>query len=159
MTSKQNSSKQPILVPVDFSPDSEAALLFGCELAEALRCPLKVLHVVHDPGEAPGFYAGKREEQGLRRMEDVAAEMMDEFMKDIVAKHPELKILKSAETILSIGLPVTRILEAAEQTEARMLVVGSKGRTGLAHILVGSKAEQLVRLCPIPVVIIKRQAE
>ena len=159
MTSKQNNSKQPILVPVDFSPDSEAALLFGCELADAFGCPLTVLHVVHDPGEAPGFYAGKREEQGLRRMEDVAAEMMDEFMKDTVANHPELKILKSAETILSVGLPVTRILEAAEQTKARMLVMGSKGRTGLTHILLVSKAEQLVRLCPIPVTIIKQQAD
>jgi nucleotide-binding universal stress UspA family protein len=40
-----------------------------------------------------------------------------------------------------------------------MIVMGSKGRTGLSHILLGSKAEQIVRLSPIPVTIVKAQTE
>ena len=49
--------KQPILVPVDFSPHAEAALVHAANLAECLQRPLVVLHVVHDPGEMPGYYA------------------------------------------------------------------------------------------------------
>ena len=53
------------------------------------------------------------------------------------------------------GLPVTRILETAENIDARMIVMGSQGLTGLAHLLIGSKAEQVVRLSKIPVTIVK----
>jgi len=149
---------QTILVPVDFSPHSEAALLLASELATALHSSLVVLHVVHDPGEAPGFYAGKRKKKKrLRKMKDVASEMMNEFLEEMVDKHPKSKVLKHAETMLTVGLPVSRILEIAEKVKASMVVMGSQGRTGLKHILLGSKAEQVVHLCPIPVTIVKNE--
>jgi nucleotide-binding universal stress UspA family protein len=62
---------------------------------------------------------------------------------------------KSLETRIVTGLPVTRILETAENIDARMIVMGSQGLTGLAHLLIGSKAEQVVRLAKIPVTIVK----
>ena len=68
---------QPILVPVDFSAHSAVALERGADLAEALNAPLIVLHVVHDLGEAPGYYAVKGLGKQLRRMEDVASDMLD----------------------------------------------------------------------------------
>ena len=148
---------QPILVPVDFSVHSEAALLFASELAERILSPLIVLHVVHDPGDAPGFYAGRQSSDNLKKIEDVASEMMDEFMKRMIEEHPDTACLKQAETKLLVGLPVTRILEVAERVEPHMVVMGSKGRTGLSHILLGSKAEQIVRLSPVPVTIVKAQ--
>lgn len=147
----------PILVPVDFSEHSEAALLFAGELAMCMSSPLVVLHVVHDPGDAPGFYAGRQSEDEIQNMEGVAAEMMDEFMKRMADQYPDRKINKS-KTMLVVGLPVTRILEAADKVQARMVVMGSKGRTGLSHVLLGSKAEQIVRLSPIPVTIVKAKA-
>lgn len=151
-------STQPLLVPVDFSSCSEAALLFASELAERMDAPLVVLHVVHDPGEAPGFYAGKKQNQkGLMRMEDVASEMMDDFLARFVEAHPDRTNINEAETMLRVGLPVTRILEVVEKVQARMVVMGSQGRTGLAHMLLGSKAEQVVRLCPVPVTIVKAE--
>ena len=61
--------------------------------------------------------------------------------------------------LLVVGLPVTRILETAEKIEARMIVMGSQGRTGLKHIMLGSKAEQVVNLSPIPVTIVKAKKE
>ena len=64
---------KPILVPVDFSSHSESALLCAAELAETLGNKLLILHVVHDPGEAPGYYSVKGRHKQLRRMEDVAA--------------------------------------------------------------------------------------
>ena len=148
---------QPILVPVDFSAHSEAALLFASELAECISSPLIVLHVVHDPGDAPGFYAGRQSNDDLKKIEDVASEMMVDFMKRMTEEHPDKACLKQAETKLLVGLPVTRILEVAEKVQPHMVVMGSKGRTGLSHILLGSKAEQIVRLCPVPVTIVKAQ--
>ncbi|MFC1664148.1 universal stress protein [Pseudomonadota bacterium] len=153
------SQSHPVLVPVDFSEHSEAALMFASQLAECMACPLMVLHVVHDPGDAPGFYAGKQGTDQLKKMEDVASEMMDDFLKRITMEHPDSANLKLAETMLLVGLPVTRILEAVDKLQARMVVMGSKGRTGLSHILLGSKAEQIVRLSPIPVTIVKVQEE
>ena len=61
----------------------------------------------------------------------------------------------NAKTKLVTGLPVNRILEVADKAKAGMIVMGSQGRTGLAHALVGSKAEQVVRLARIPVTIVK----
>ena len=146
---------RPILVPVDFSPYSEAALICAAELAETLGSPLAVLHVVHDPGEAPGYYRVKGRNKQLERLEDVAAEMLEEFMQEIRDKHPEQAALKNASTTLVVGLPVNRILETAKKIHARMIIMGSQGRTGLAHVMLGSKAEQVVRLSPVPVTIVK----
>lgn len=153
----QENKAQPILVPVDFSTYSEAALLCAADLAEMIKEPLIVLHVVHDLGEAPGYYAVKGRKKQLHRLEDVAAEMLQEFMADIKKKHPDNKAIKTAQTELVIGLPVNRILEVAEKNHARMIVMGSQGRTGLSHVLLGSKAEQVVHLSPIPVTIVKNK--
>jgi nucleotide-binding universal stress UspA family protein len=146
---------KPILVSVDFSSHSETALVCAAELAGKLGTGLIILHVVHDPGEAPGYYSVKGRDKQLRRMEDVAAEMLDDFSRKMQKKHSGLSALKDATTMLVVGLPVNRILESAEKVDARMIVMASKGRTGLAHILLGSKAEQVVRLAPLPVLIVK----
>lgn len=151
----QKTHDHVILVPVDFSVDSEEALIYAVTLAEALKTPLLVLHVVHDPGSAPGYYAVKGRNKQLRRLEDVAAELLGEFLDKEKKKHPGHAVLDQAGTELVIGLPVNRILETARKRHARMIVMGSQGRTGLAHALLGSKAEQVVRLSPIPVTIVK----
>lgn len=149
------SKHQVVLVPVDFSDHSVAALECGAELANALKLKLLVLHVVHDLGEAPGYYSVKGMGKQLRRMEDVAADMLEDFLREARKSHPKLTVLEKAETELVVGLPVNRILEVAKKFDARMIVMGSQGRTGLAHVLLGSKAEQVVHLSPIPVTIVK----
>ena len=151
---KQINSK-PVLVPVDFSPHSEAALACAAELAERLGSNLVILHVVHDPGDAPGYYAVKGRNKQLRRMEDVAADMLEEFIQKMKDKNTGLPALKKATSMLVIGLPVNRILEAAEKIDACMIIMGSQGRTGLVHAMLGSKAEQIVRLAARPVMIVK----
>ena len=90
-------------------------------------------------------------------MEDVASEMLDHFIQEMQKKHPDLAGLKNLETLLVKGLPVNRVLEIAKKSKSRMIVMGSQGRTGLSHIMLGSKAEQVVRLSPIPVTIVKQQ--
>ncbi|MEZ5540985.1 MAG: universal stress protein [Pseudomonadota bacterium] len=155
----ETAAAQPILVPVDFSPDSTAALRCAAELAALFRAPLLIVHVVHDPGEAPGYYAVKGHNKHLQKLEDVAAGMFEEFLQDFIAAHPGLDAVKSAETSLITGLPVNRILELADKSGARMIVMGSQGRTGLARALLGSKAEQVVRLAHVPVTIVKANVQ
>lgn len=146
---------QPILVPVDFSSHSEAALLKACELAECTGQSITILHVVHDPGDMPGYYKPITKKKRLQRIQDMAREMFEKFLADISSANPQLKSLKKADTLLVTGLPVTRILEVVESEKASMVVMGSQGRTGLDRMLLGSKAEQVVRLCPVPVTIVK----
>lgn len=81
-TSDKNVS---ILVPVDFSAHSEAALLFAAECAGRMNATLNALHVVHDPGEATGYYLVKGRKKQLRRLEDVARDMLERIMPAILS--------------------------------------------------------------------------
>lgn len=144
----------PILCAVDFSPDSRAALSWACDQAELLDAPLVVLHVVHDPAASPGFYR-EVEEDWIRPMAEVAEEMMAEFMAQAREARPGCAALASAETRLVPGLPPGRIVEIAKAAGAAMIVIGSRGRTGLAHILLGSVAERVAQTAPVPVVVVK----
>jgi nucleotide-binding universal stress UspA family protein len=149
-----------LLVAVDFTPFSEEALLFASQLAEKLESRLLVLHVIHDPAEAPGFYAQKgKKKKFLQTMEEAAEEMMAEFLAKMRQAHPDQLPIKEAIPLLVVGTPVTRILEIAEKKQAFMIIVGSHGRTGLSHLLVGSKAERVVQLSPIPVTVVKSSTQ
>ncbi len=145
-----------IMVPVDFSDPSTDALIFAAELADSLSAPLLVLHVVHDPGEMPGYYAKLVKKKRVDRIQDVAQEVFNEFLKTAINENPKLKSLRSATNLLVMGLPVTRILQLAEKLEPFLVVMGSQGRTGLKHLFLGSKAEQVVQLCHVPVTIVKQ---
>ena len=152
---KGQASERPILVPIDFSASSEAVLEWAVEAARRYQAPLLVLHVVHDLAAAPGYYRSKKGR--LRRLEETAADMMKDFLKAFGKAHPELEAVHEADTLLVSGLPVNRILEVARSRNAHHIVIGSQGRTGLPHFLLGSKAERVVQLSPIPVTIVKAE--
>ena len=148
---------KPILVAVDFSEFSEQALLWAARAARSFGAPLVVLYVVHDPSSAPGY--DKLERPGkkhLRRSEEAASEMMEDFLDQMTKKHR--KLLDKMSRRLVVGLPITRILEVADDVDAQLIVMGSHGRTGLPHLLLGSKAERVAQLSPIPVTIVKSSA-
>ena len=147
--------KKPILVPVDFSGHSLAALLKACELADCAKQPIIILHVVHDPAEMPGYYNLVTKKKKIAHIDDLAQEAFDAFMQDAIKQNPDVKLLQKAQTMLVVGLPVNRILEMVDITKASMVVMGSQGRTGMKHLMLGSKAEQVVRLCPVPIMIVK----
>ncbi|MGB5627915.1 MAG: universal stress protein [Woeseiaceae bacterium] len=151
-----DSAQDIILAPVDFSDHSEAALIQAAAFAEMMPATLIVLHVVHDPGEMPGYYAKLIKKKKVTRIQDIAAEAFDEFMDDVIDDHPGLDALREADRLMVTGLPVTRILELVEYLEPIMVVMGSQGRTGLKHLVIGSKAAQIVQLCPVPVTIVKK---
>ena len=146
-----------ILVPVDFSEHSEAALLKASEYAQAMSASLVVLHVVHDPGEMPGYYAKLIKKTRVTRIQDMAAEAFDQFMNRASENDPQNEPLREADRLMVSGLPVTRILEIVDYLDPMMVVMGSQGRTGLKHLVIGSKAAQIVQLCPVPVTIVKKR--
>jgi nucleotide-binding universal stress UspA family protein len=153
--------KKSILVAVDFSEDSASAAVYAARLAMRLEYDLILLHVVHDQAGSPGYYSDKKIKKGdkkrVKRLEEIAAEMMDEFQQKLIDDHSDLKqILKKAQQVIVSGLTVTKILQVVEKISPEMLILGNRGRTSLKHILLGSKAEQLVRLCPIPVTLVKK---
>lgn len=153
---ESDDNDQPILVPVDFSAHSEAALRWAAVAAERYDATLIVLHVVHDPESAPGYYNVAPDDGNLRQREEAAQEYLETFLERMRI-HPEIRRVGEMRTRLVTGLPATRILEVAKEERARMIVMGSKGRTGLGHMLLGSKAERVVQLSPIPVTIVKAE--
>lgn len=147
--------KGPILVPVDFSPDAHAAMDWACRQSALTGDEILVLHVVHDPLNAPGFYRREKKD-AVRPMEDVAAQMMEKFLKEQVC---DKRVAKRIKTKTVVGLPVNKILKTAQKHDVRMIVMGRRGRSKLQQLLVGSKAEHVVQLSTVPVVIVKAQEE
>ena len=154
MAKDTRSTNRPILVAIDFSDYSEKALVWAARFAESSDLPLVILHVVHDPGSAPGYYdRARKRKKHLIRIEEAAAEMMEEFLSAARKKHKVLS--RKLNRRLEVGLPITRILEVAKDIDAQLIVMGSQGRTGLKHMMLGSKAEKVAQLSPIPVTIVK----
>ena len=157
---EEETDKPKILAAVDFSDDSASALVYAASLSKRLDDKLVILHVIHDQAGSPGYYTEKKikgEKKRLKRLEEIAGEMMSDFVEKLMEENPDIKgVLKKAEIILISGLTVTKILQVVEKLSPELLVLGNKGRTSLKHILLGSKAEQLARLCPIPVTLVKQ---
>jgi nucleotide-binding universal stress UspA family protein len=144
----------PTVVAVDFSEDSRAAVLWASAFAVRAGGKLVVLHIVHDPAAEPGYY--RRDASGpLQPMERLAERMLDEFLAQLQHRHPDLAPLQEAEKKLITGLPPGRIVEAAERMRAKLIVIGSRGMSGLPHLLQGSVSERVVELADRPVVVVK----
>jgi nucleotide-binding universal stress UspA family protein len=145
---------RPVLAAVDFSEDSRAAVLWASAFSARVGGQLVILHVVHDPADQPGYYRSVGMKP-LQTMEQAATGMLDDFVARLKAEHPELAALHTAEHKLLSGLPPGRIAETAELLQAKLIVIGSRGMTGLPHLLQGSVSERVVELANGPVVVIK----
>lgn len=145
---------RPILIATDFSDDSEAALVWGLKYAALVSAPIIVLHVIHDPAESPGFY-NKPGHSALIPLEDVAEEKMDAFILGVSEDNPKLENLLVINKKFATGLPAGRITEVADVEKAQLIVIGTRGRTGLSNLLLGSVAKQVLQGANIPVVVVK----
>ena len=135
-----------ILVPIDFSPDAEQALDCAIGLAQQFQAHLTLLHVIYLPETAevnPLAYLAKAESEAER--ETVAYQKRVEDAGVAV------------DTLIIRGIPVDKIVDTARAKQADLLVMGTHGRTGLQHLLIGSVAERVVRLAPCPVMVIPRE--
>lgn len=145
-----------ILAATDFSEDSRAALVWACRLAEFRESELFLLHVVHDPAGRPGFYRNHSEDF-MQPMQEVAENMMDQFLGETAARYPQLTGLNQVQTRLVSGLPPTRIVEVGDLLKADLIVVGCRGTTELPNRLRGSTRERVVELAKPPVVVVRSQ--
>jgi len=139
-----------ILVAVDFSDVSANALRAAAELAGKLNARLKVVHAV------PMQAASLPMEGGAVYIEDLQAKQVEEArerLKDFVRRHSEES--SGVEQCVRAGDPTTEINRAAEELNADMIVVGTHGRSGLSHLLMGSVAESVLREAIVPVLCVR----
>lgn len=141
-----------ILVATDFSAASGAALDFAKTLAVRFGASLHLLHVLEDPYVTGAFAAdvyappppGLRE-SWLHSAETTMATLMTEADKTAL----------NATTEVVFGPIARTIVEQAAQTGADLIVMGTHGRSGFAHLLLGSVAEQVVRTATCPVLTVR----
>jgi nucleotide-binding universal stress UspA family protein len=138
-----------ILVPVDYSDCSGAALVFAVGLAGTLGATLDVVHVWDRP-----LYVSESIQVGhagkSRSLIDMIRENAEADMQAFLAKLALPANVELSHRLLS-GNPARTVLAELHRGEHQLLVVGTHGRTGLPHLLLGSVAESLVRLSPVPV--------
>lgn len=140
-----------ILVPLDFSLHSARALEYAVDLARRYGARLELVHVFDI-----GIYslADGTPMLGPQQFEDMAADIERRLQE---AKREALSAgVLRVETKLLQGKPDLELLRVATEDHADVIVMGTHGRTGFRHVLMGSVAERLVRKSPCPVFIVKR---
>jgi len=136
-----------ILVPIDFSEPSEAALAYARTIATKFGGRLQLLHVIEDPYRAA--YAAEvyvPELAGLR----------DELIADARVRlkatlEPTDFTNLNADFEAMIGTPAWTIVEYAKGHDIDLIVMGTHGRGGVSHLLMGSVAEKVIRTAACPV--------
>jgi nucleotide-binding universal stress UspA family protein len=137
-----------ILVPTDFSPGSDAALAWARDLAQQCAARLSLLHVVTDP-RAMGFWTP---EVYVPPAPETRERLLREAKERLERTLPADDRSRFGVTIdARIGAVAETILEAAREQHVDLIVMGTHGRHGLAHLLLGSVAERVLRNASCPV--------
>jgi nucleotide-binding universal stress UspA family protein len=142
-----------ILVPTDFSQPSDAALAYARALAARFGASLHVLHVFESP-----FTAGAvSPEVFVDDSPAVQAALFDEaknrLQHRVTARDREHH---AATTEIVAGRSAPAIVNYAAERKMDLIVMGTHGRSGIAHLLMGSVAEKVVRTAPCPVMTVRR---
>jgi nucleotide-binding universal stress UspA family protein len=140
----------PILVAVDGSKPSDKALAQAIEMAKRLGAGLRVV-TVQDIGLLRADVIASSAMQTLSPTFDAAARETLDAAKAAVAKAGG----QAEFAVLPVSEPATSIVREAEACAARLIVVGSHGRTGMARALLGSVAERVVRHAPCSVLVVR----
>lgn len=143
-----------ILVPTDFSPASDAALEYARILAAKFGSTLRILHVIDDPSSSSAFvgdgFAPSTEDIRNRLLKEARTRL------DHLMNLADRSRYHAADAV--IGTPADAIIDFASATGTSLVVMGTHGRTGLAHLLMGSVAEQVVRTASCPVLTVRHVA-
>lgn len=140
-----------ILVPTDFSDYSTNALKYGCELANRFGSELHLVHSVEE-------YNAFTPESGMLLAPDYLAQLEEAAVLEL-RKLPESGSFSGDESrivrAVRKGAPFLEIIRYARENEIDLIVVGTHGRSGLSHALMGSVAERVVRKAPCPVLTVR----
>lgn len=139
-----------ILTATDFSAPSQVALKYAVAFAQAFRAEVVLCHVLEQPdllsglppvgeGYFPPNLAELREKQARVQCEQVLAAAG----------------LSQARLLLLHGNPAREITRAAAEEQSDLIIVGTHGRGAVAHLLLGSVAERVVRMAPCPVLSVR----
>jgi nucleotide-binding universal stress UspA family protein len=142
-----------ILVATDFSEPSEAALAYGRELARNFGAALTIMNVVENLlTRAYGVDGGvvMIDPELQRQIEDGARQELDK----LISKE-DRDLLKAEGVVLVSGMPADAIISRARQTNTDLIVMGTHGRGGMAHLFLGSVSERVVRTAPCPVLTVR----
>lgn len=140
-----------ILVPTDFSEDAGVALDYAVELAATVGATVHVAHFYAFPLSPFGAPLGFASAEVARGIETETTNALASF----VQKHarPGVDITSSAR----LGDARSGIQEAADDLDADLICMGTHGRRGLSHILLGSIAEYTVRVSKVPTLTVRAQ--
>ncbi len=142
------SNVQTILVPLDFSDHSARAFEMAVALAKALGAKLELLHCYQlNPGVSP--YGVVLPESFEREVRLVAARGLAQWRDKATADGVE------TNTKLSPMVPSLAIAETAAELGCDLVVMGTRGLSGIKHVLLGSVAERAIRTAPCPVLTVK----
>ncbi len=137
-----------ILVATDFSETSEQALELTLEMARESGADVTVVHTCEIPSSIYTEQAFAITDL-MQPIIDGAEEKLEAFMASVRDRFPR------AKGVLKVGIAWEQILAAAVEVHADLIVIGTHGRRGIAHALLGSVAEKVVRLSETPVLTVR----
>ncbi len=142
-----------VLVPIDFSPSSRAALEYATFLAGRLGAELDVLHVWEPPGyvgpDTLALLPIPAGQPGWDQTRTDVTREVEHFLAKTASKPKQLSVRVEA------GEPSDTILQIAKDGGADLIVMGTHGRTGLSRLLIGSVAEAVLRRSTCPVLTLR----
>jgi nucleotide-binding universal stress UspA family protein len=141
-----------MLVPVDFSARSRAALRYAVEMARTTCAEIEVLHVVHPPNAlhvAFDAYVGRPLPHASAVEVADAREQMDNLVSSV--DHEGVSVHQRVEA----GDPAATIARIAAEGAHDLILLGTHGRIGLAELVYGSVAKRLITCAPCPVVTLR----
>jgi nucleotide-binding universal stress UspA family protein len=146
-----------ILAPIDFSEYSMDAMRGAYELAKDVGAELHVLHVVVPETAVLAMLPLVRDAERVREIAREAA-MVDQAEEELARiKRQELENSRKVVVAATVGQPVAKIAEYAEQNTIDLILLASYGRTGAEHII-GSVTERLVRAAPCSILVFRRRS-
>lgn len=147
---------QKILFPTDFSKCAEQALAHAVFLAEKYDAEIHVLHVVTLFKDQPGIISNEitETEETIRKLENIAERQLNKVVDS--KGLDDMKIITATKREVSAA---PAILEYASDNNIDLIVMGTHGRRGFGHLLLGSAAEEVVRLAVCPVFTIRELKE
>ena len=146
-----------LVFATDFSASSREALEYAVQFALALGAELYLLHVFErpfflEPGVSHSVQLRHGVDQWIREVKAEESRKLDALAEEVrgrgVTVHPLMKE----------GMPFVEILKTAEEIPADLLVLGTHGRTGLAHVVIGSVAQRVVQKARCPVLTVRPAA-
>jgi len=141
-------SLKNILVPTDFSEQSAKAVRYGAELAAKFDAQLHVLHAVDT---TPIMYG----ETGAYLPQEATADIVAASVRRLDGLEIESAGNLQVKRTVAEGHPFVEIVRYGKENEIDLIVIGTHGRGAIAHLLLGSVAERVVRKASCPVLVVR----